>query len=57
MSRASRARHQEKYGSVVTPSMEVFNDKAMVNERPEGMSFEEYKLIRKIQTRLIKRLH
>lgn len=55
MSLKTKAIHKAKY-DVVTPAMEIFHDKQMVNERPPGMDFEEYKILRRIQTKVLKRV-
>jgi len=39
-----------------TPALVIFKDKNILNERPEGMPYEDYKIIRKQQSEVIKRL-
>ncbi len=38
-----------------TKAQEILGKYTLVNERPEGMSFEEYKRIQKAQAKLIKK--
>lgn len=55
MSLNTRAERKVKY-DIVTPAMEIFHDKEMVNERPVGMDYDEYKILRRIQTKVLKKV-
>lgn len=39
-----------------TPAQQIFKDKKILNERPEDMSYEEYKILRKIQSYILKKV-
>lgn len=39
-----------------TLAQEIFGGKKIINERPEGMSRDEYRMIRKMQTEILKQL-
>src|SRR5690606_15269491 len=39
-----------------TLAQEIFGGREMINERPEGMSKEEYRILRKIQSTVLKQL-
>ena len=45
-----------KKQQITTPAMSIFKDNKILNKRPEGMSFEDYKVLRKIQSKVIKQL-
>lgn len=49
------AKRRVKY-EVKTQSQRVFKNAQLINERPESMSFEEYKAARKLQTKAIRML-
>jgi len=40
----------------LTPAQILFKDKKILTERPEGMSFEDYRILQAGQNRLLKRL-
>lgn len=40
-----------------TASQILFKDRTILNERPEGMTYEEYRELRKHQTKVLKMLH
>lgn len=42
--------------TVKTDAQEIFGGRKIINERPEGMSFESYKLVRYLQSKLIGKL-
>src|SRR5688500_4096597 len=46
----------ERNAGYVTDAMRIFKDKQLLNERPETMSREEYQILRKMQTLLLKQL-
>jgi hypothetical protein len=39
-----------------TQTQEIFKDKQILNERPPEMGFQEYHLLRKIQTQILKNI-
>ncbi len=39
-----------------TDAQEIFGGRKLINERPEGMSFESYKLVRYLQSKILKKL-
>ena len=46
----------ERNKNVVTDAMKIFGNSPLLEKRPEGMTTDEYKLARKIQTIILKRL-
>jgi hypothetical protein len=46
----------ERNKDVTTLASQIFHDAEMITKRPEGMSTEEYRLLRKIQSNLLKRI-
>lgn len=41
---------------LLTPAQKTFHNVTIINERPEGMSFEDYKKFRKGQTKGLKHI-
>jgi hypothetical protein len=39
---------------LITPAQKAFNGVAILTERPHGMSYQEFKKLRRIQTKAIK---
>lgn len=46
----------ERNKNVVTAAMQIFKDKQMLLARPEGMTRDEYRLLRKIESETLKAL-
>lgn len=46
----------ERNAGYQTDAMKIFGGKQLLNDRPAGMEIDEYKLARKIQTIILKRL-
>jgi len=44
----------KKFHKELTAAERVFKKSPILNERPEGMTFEEYKIARRLQTRAIR---
>jgi hypothetical protein len=47
----------KKNESVVTAAMILFKDRQILNERPEGMKFKEYKRLLRMQSNMLNVLH
>lgn len=41
---------------MITPSQILFYNKTILNERPENMSYEDYRVLRSHQSKIIKKL-
>lgn len=46
----------ERNEGYVTAAMQIFNDKKMLHERPAEMSYDEYRVLRKIESETLKML-
>lgn len=40
----------------LTIAQRLFHDKDLINERPEGMPFEQYKAVRYLQSKMLKKM-
>lgn len=47
---------KKDHGEYRTPMQILFKDKDILTKRPEGMEIEEYKILRRIQTEVMKQL-
>lgn len=56
MSKATRKERAKKYGEHKSPATQIFADKDMVVKRPAEMDFAEFKILRRIQTEVLKRV-
>lgn len=43
----------ERNSQYETPAMSIFKDKQLITKRLEGMTKEEYKFLRKLQTKIL----
>lgn len=48
---------RKKYEGYTSPSTQIFGTKAMILGRLPDMTMDEYKIMRRIQTRVLKSLH
>ena len=39
-----------------TTAQQLFHNKELINERPEGMTLEEYKTVRYLQSKMLKKM-
>lgn len=44
----------KKFHLKPTDAERIFKDSPLINERPEGMSMEQYKIVRKLQTKALR---
>lgn len=56
MSKASRLKRALKWEGFVSSASQIFHDKDILVERPFEMEFEEYRILRRIQAEVLKRV-